>query len=49
MLFRMAQIGITTGWCPSDAGEGCSSFENIWEHMNWIKKIAPGAKNTMCE
>ena len=49
MILRMAQIGVTAGWCPSNAGEGCSRFEKVLKHIDWIRKIAPEAKNTMCE
>jgi len=43
---RMVQIGVATGWCISE-GKGCSSFVKVSDHLGWIKKYAPDAKETV--
>jgi len=42
---RTAQIGVTSG----DKGKIMSVFTRVSYHLDWIKKIAPDAKNTKCE
>ena len=43
--FRTAQIGVTS----LRASGYLTGYTRVSDHIHWIKKIAPDAKNTKCQ